>query len=90
MRSYQGICCFYDTRLTEEKCPLTERLEGKSVDEKKRIGKKGLSSKEPGYGLMLSEAALSEWWPVSLCQHNKSRDTWHLELHQDELIGGST
>lgn len=27
---------FNDTGLTEEKCPLTQRLEGRSVDEKKK------------------------------------------------------
>jgi len=38
----------------------------------------------------LESDAIEAAWPVSLCQHSKSRDTWHLELHQDELIGGST
>lgn len=40
---------------------------------------------------MLSEASgLSENRIISLCQHHKSQDTWHLKTHQDELIGRST
>lgn len=41
--------------------------------------------------LMLSVASgLSENRIISLCQHHKSQDTWHLKTHQDELIGRST
>lgn len=79
---YQLIWCCKNTRLTEGKCPFTARLRAnvwiQSREEKAVF-------KEPGYSVMLSE-----WWTVSLCQHNKSRDTWHSELHPDELIAAPT
>lgn len=41
--------------------------------------------------LMLSKASgLSEKHIISLCQHNKSQDTWHLKTNQDQLIRRST
>lgn len=55
---------------------VAERLEEKSADKK---------TNEPGYALMLSPAVGSGWWSGSPFQH-KSQDTWHSDLHRDELI----
>lgn len=59
------------------------------MDENKREGKQRCL--EESQALMLSETcALTEQRLVSLCQHNKSRDTWHSEPHRDGPIGAST
>ena len=70
---------------------FTERLEGRSVDDKKkkkRKGKQGCVQKDH----VIAWCYLLRWGVnggLHVCVNTtKSQDTWHLELHWDEPIAG--